>query len=1004
MFTFKSMNICTTCALVWCFIQWLCIADNWYFDFHRPVSDTTVATSTSTTGAGFNSSQHYTDYHAKLWAAFLTLHGETGQIEKLSRPLSNSRVDLNPHQIEAALFAIQSPLSKGAVLADEVGLGKTIEAGLVIAQHWAERRRRVLLIVPATLRKQWQQELIEKFSIRSVILEQKDFKQAAKKGGDNPFLQKDLAVIVSYNFAARRSKEIASVPWDLVVIDEAHRLRNVYKPDSKIPAAIRDATRLATKKLLLTATPLQNNLIELYGLASIVDPNLFGDEKSFRELFMPSENGDDRFGKLRQRLQKMCKRTLRKQVLEYIRFTRREAITQDFSPSDAEQELYDKVSDYLRRDDLVALPKAIRSLITMVLRKLLASSTRAIAGTLRGLVQRLEAKAAELLNETDFETLGDLVEEWKADGDTVVDVDPARLKEELDELRRYAEMAEQITTNAKGEKLLAALPNAFARAVELGAKRKAVIFTESRRTQGYLFELLIANGYSPSDVVLISGSNDDAHSREIYERWSQRHHGTDMISGSKSANMKAATVEEFRDSASILLATESAAEGVNLQFCSLVVNYDLPWNPQRVEQRIGRCHRYGQKHDVVVLNFLNTRNAADRRVLELLTAKFHLFQGVFGASDEILGVIESGVDIERRIAGVYQTCRTSGEIEKAFDALQAQFDEKITDKLAEARRDLLENFDEEVVERLRVHKDEAQQNLDDHQRYLWSLTRRELNGAAQFEREEPSFTFQGRSYHLDWRKADANGQFFYSSDCELAQNIIKRASDRKLPIVELVFDYAAYDGKISELEALVGCRGWLDVSILTVKSIEYEEILFFAGYRDKGVNNFDWCRNFEPLNESVCRKLFMVPARKTVDVVNEHVEEGISSWQRNAIRAKQAEIEGRNGKHFDEEVAKLDTWADDLKGNLEREIQAMDQKIEEARAKARTSLAIGDKIEAQKELRELERRRNEKRRELYEKQDGIDHERDRLIRQTETRISGAKHEIRRLFMVRWILE
>src|ERR1022692_3071663 len=126
--------------------------------------ETTVATNAPDQSCGFSFiPRNYTDYHAKLWAALLTLHGETGNMDKLARPLSNSRVDLNPHQIEAALFAIQSPLSKGAVLADEVGLGKTIEAGLVISQRWAERRRKILLILPATLRKQWQQELLEKF-------------------------------------------------------------------------------------------------------------------------------------------------------------------------------------------------------------------------------------------------------------------------------------------------------------------------------------------------------------------------------------------------------------------------------------------------------------------------------------------------------------------------------------------------------------------------------------------------------------------------------------------------------------------------------------------------------------------------------------------------------------------------------------------------------------------------------------------------------------------------
>ena len=137
--------------------------------------------------------------------------------------------------------------------------------------------------------------------------------------------------------------------------------------------------------------------------------------------------------------------------------------------------------------------------------------------------------------------------------------------------------------------------------------------------------------------------------RTIYADLAERHAGTDRVTGSRTADMRSALVDYFREQGQIMIATEAGAEGINLQFCSLVVNYDLPWNPQRIEQRIGRCHRYGQKHDVVVVNFLNRKNAADQRVFQLLAEKFQLFEGVFGASDEVLGAIESGVDFERRI-------------------------------------------------------------------------------------------------------------------------------------------------------------------------------------------------------------------------------------------------------------------------------------------------------------------------------------------------------------------
>jgi adenine-specific DNA-methyltransferase len=298
-------------------------------------------------------------------------------------------------------------------------------------------------------------------------------------------------------------------------------------------------------------------------------------------------------------------------------------------------------------------------------------------------------------------------------------------------LRGYAEKAEGIRQNAKGDALLVALKTALDKAVGLGAARKAVIFTESRRTQQYPHDLLSANGYA-GQMVLINGGNTDPESRAVYERWLERHHGSVAVSGSRSADMKAALVEEFRDHSTLLIATESADEGVNLQFCSLVVNYDLPWNPQRIEQRIGRCHRYGQQHDVVVVNFLNRSNAADQRVFQLLSEKFRLFDGVFGASDEVLGAVESGVDLERRIAQLYQEARTPKEIQLAFDDLQAELDEQIQSRMSETRQLVMDHFDEEIQERLAVHRDEAQASLNERQRWLRALTQFELGEAASF--------------------------------------------------------------------------------------------------------------------------------------------------------------------------------------------------------------------------------------------------------------------------------
>ena len=327
-----------------------------------------------------------TDYHAKYFAHELTKRCASDSIEKLAGALVDAQVDLNPHQIDAALFAFRSPLSKGGILADEVGLGKTIEAGLVISQHWAERHRRILIITPANLRKQWHQELQEKFFLSSIILESKPYNEASKNGNFRPF-ESDKIVICSYQFARSKAADVNAMPWDLVVIDEAHRLRNVYKPSNVIANTLKQAL-IHAPKLLLTATPLQNSLLELYGLVSFIDEHTFGDLKSFREQY--TNLSDERtFTALKARLKPLCHRTLRRQVLPYVRFTQRYSIVQPFTPEESEDRLYNLVSDYLRRDNLQALPSSQRSLMTLVLRKILASSSFAIAGSLETLSKRL---------------------------------------------------------------------------------------------------------------------------------------------------------------------------------------------------------------------------------------------------------------------------------------------------------------------------------------------------------------------------------------------------------------------------------------------------------------------------------------------------------------------------------------------------------------------------------------------------------------------------------------
>jgi superfamily II DNA or RNA helicase len=661
-----------------------------------------------------------TRFHTRLAAEELTLRTGRGA-ERVVLTLCEARVDLHPHQVEAAAFALDSLARGGCLLADEVGLGKTIEAGIVLAQLLAEGKERILVLTPATLRAQWQAELREKFDVDAVVVDGRSV-----RGTDNVF-DRPFPVIASLPFAAARPEALAALSWDVVVIDEAHRLRNTHRPGHKTGRALRQALA-GRPKLLLTATPLQNDLLELYGLLSLLDEALLGPEHAFRSRYAPGEDGAlaaPASAELKERLTSAVHRTLRRQVREYVRFTNRRSVVEDFAPTKEEQALYTKVSEYLRRDDAAAIEKSQRPLLTLVYRKLLASSTFAIAPTLRKLAETLRRRSAALpehvFEAEDLRGFQEEAEAWEEG--------PGRplakgaLEAEALELEGYAAAAEHIAVNAKGEALIRALERIFTVARAQGWPEKAVVFTESRRTQAYLAELLAGHGWR-GKISLLSGDAGTPEQRQ-------------------------ALVEEFRTRTHILISTEAGAEGLNLQFCNLVVNYDLPWNPQRIEQRIGRCHRYGQKRDVLVLNFLNRKNAADARLYELLEAKLSLFDGVFGASDEILGALESGLDFERRVLDIYQSARTDAEIQAAFDALRKDLEQRIDRRMTEARSLLLEHFDADVRRRLKVSGEEVKEALERRRGTARQLTKAVLGTEAARPRAVAEAAALARGQRLD---------------------------------------------------------------------------------------------------------------------------------------------------------------------------------------------------------------------------------------------------------------
>lgn len=960
-----------------------------------------------------------TPYHAKYFAHDLTRRATEG-LDRLSMSLFDAAVDLNPHQIEAALFALRSPLSKGVLLADEVGLGKTIEAGIVLCQYWAERRRRILVIGPASLRKQWALELQEKFNLPTAVLDARAYREAQREGRDP--LAAGCVVVMSFHYAHRLREELRAVAWDLVVIDEAHKLRNAYRPSNKVGQGIRWATE-DCRKLLLTATPLQNSLLELYGLSTLIDERLFGDVNSFRAQYGSASSN---LGALRQRLAGFCKRTLRNQVTEYIRYTERRPVTRPFRPTDDEHALYEAVSSFLQREDSYALPRRQRHLTALILRKLLASSSTAIAGTLDTLRERLETLRDERLS-NDPELAEQLIEAEEIEEDLLDEVlgtdenadspeqmpaaiDRRKLLDEIGELRRLADWARSIGVDTKSQTLLKALEIGFEQMAETGAARRALIFTESRRTQDYLKSYLESHGYQ-GKVVLFNGTNGGPEAKAIYERWVDRNRDSGRVSGSRAVDARTALIEHFRDDATILLATEAAAEGINLQFCSLVVNYDLPWNPQRVEQRIGRCHRYGQKYDVVVINFLNERNEADRRVLELLTEKFSLFNGIFGASDEVLGSLESGLDFEKRILAIYQECRTSEEIDAAFEALQAEMDEQIRSRLDDTRRTLLEHFDEDVHERLRVQLADAQAQLDRVGRRFWSLTRFMLAERARFDDSELAFDLarppqddiQRGRYHLISKahprlgvEADADsdedfGQFLYRLSHPLGEHVVERAKSLDTPDAEVVFDVTNHPTRLAVVEALRGNQGHLTLSRLTVDSYDREEYLLFSGFNDDGSG----------LDAETMEKLFSCAGEVTGEVeIPVAVSQRLAADSQRHVEATISRALEQNSRHFHEARERLERWADDMVVAAEKALSDTKEQIKAQRRQARQAVTLEEQREIQARIQKLERKQRRQRQEIFQVEDEIMEKRDGLIDQLEKRLA-QRTQAEILFSIRW---
>lgn len=947
--------------------------------------------------------QNLSNYQAKLYAHELDRSYASDHVGKLAGLLFDAQVEPKPHQVDAALFALQTPFLDGVILADEVGLGKTIEAGIVISQYWAQRNRRILIIAPSSLRQQWKQELDEKFALPASLLDRTTIDELTGPGA------REQILICSYEFANSQTAKMIRT-WDLVVCDEAHRLRSHWTGQAKIAANVARICRGATKTIMLTATPLQNRLEELYGLVSVFAPDYFHSLDAFKERYLDNPDGignDD----LAQRVALVAKRTLRRDADKYIRFTARMPLTIAFTPSDAEIELYDKINGYLQRPFLWAFAKSQRHLSALIMRKRLGSSSYAVASTLERTADRLYAEvragrrrndAGAFIGDPDITSeLREEVENAPGSNTNSEVIDPeqrAAMLSEVDELREYAQLARSITVNQKAVKLIDALEQGFTKLREIGAPQKAIIFTDSTVTQDYLARSLREAGWGDG-LVLFNGNNNSTEANAIYMRWLEENQGGDIVTGIPAADRRKALVDEFRERGRLMIATEAAAEGINLQFCSMLVNYDLPWNPQRIEQRIGRVHRFGQKHNVVVVNFSNKGNLAEERILELLTEKFELFTSVFGASDEVLGQIEDGLDFEKNIAHILDNCKTATEIDAAFTELEAKYAKQISREMKKTRTKVFDNLDPKVRDKLKSYDTQTGIVLNAFERLLIEVSRHELRDIATFNESGTQFTLHDApatviptgDYYFKSKPRKGAHQYRYSSD--LCAWVIDHAKNLDTPSARVTFQVKHSERATTVAKRLRKKRGRLRIeevtfTMLAGKQDLHESYLLTAGFLEDGTPlDHEQVRDLLDLN---CTAITLEPVDTT----------GFEEAMNAQLAELNQDVEHRNAGFFLQQEELIESARLDHKATFDAKIREYQAKEATAKKAARKANSISEELKLKQEARQW-------RRKIDDAEDEYRTERNRLRAESEEYLANARDALkadqtrRELFTINW---
>ena len=795
-----------------------------------------------------------TPFHAYFSARMLeSLPDE----EKLLPVYASSDIQVYPYQVAAASFALRSPWQKGVILCDEAGMGKSHEALLIMAQRYLEGYDHILLCIPnSDLLCQWTDLLERCYSIPYTV---------ASAGTENPFDYSGI-VICTYDFAASHEAEAGAIFWDLAVFEEATALSGVYREDNRQARALRRIAGDAFK-LLITGTPIEKNILDLYGMIWFIDDGVLPEEQEYISRYL---RRPENYPELAERVSRYCFRTLRWQTKEYAKIPERVLLTLEYSPTPEEEELYRLLYAYVNRSEKLAFPEMDPYDLALRLLGLQSSSTAAIRQTITGILRRLESIP--------------------------------EAEKEMSELQAILSACELIQTDSKAALLMKALDKSFAILKQRGAERKAVVFTESAETQKMLAPLVSAK----YKTVLYNG------------------------------NTGYSSIRQFKREAEVLISTDHGARGFNLEDAALIIHYDLLYNTLKKEQRIDRCHRLGQKNDVLSVAFINQRNFADVRKLELVSKRMLVSGGVFGVSDEVIGGFAD--HLEQGFSDAAGRLRTAKQIEADHQSSLQTHEEENKQLVASAEDMLFTTFTKKLADKVRLSPQYVEKRRAELNAELWELVKYFFMQWNR-EHEDCRFVIDDVARTVTAPDDAALPVLFYYWDGSRntkyrSQRQYGMAADFKPRAGRITFSSILGRGILHELECaetgtlqvrgeVAPCRIGLYHVIIMSEKRRIAERSVLVGATDSGV----------PMSDQQCRELLALP-------VVSFTENGRRSpqWLKRGgtydaldnavpVQALIAEQAEKLSPVFAEEAERLRLAAERKKAALSKDIAAMETRI-----------------------------------------------------------------------------